>query len=76
MASVTAMAGETIDALVWRALGSVAGAVEATLELNPALVGNVILPEGASVILPASAQTVGAGQSRAPQTLPTIKLWD
>lgn len=68
--TVAAFAGEPLDALVWRVMGSVAGALEATLALNPHLVGTVILSEGDAVTLPSTAF------SRAPQTLSTIKLWD
>ena len=75
MAIATALAGEAIDALVWRVMGSQPGAVEATVALNPALVSSPVLAEGASVLLPDMASATGS-TPRAPQTLETIKLWD
>lgn len=75
MSAAIALAGETIDALVWRVMGSIPGAVESTINLNPALVSDVILPEGTSVTLPDMGPTASPS-TRAPQTLETIKLWD
>lgn len=75
MSIATALAGETIDALVWRVIGSIPGAVESTITLNPALVSDIILPEGARVTLP-DMGSAAASSSRAPQTLETIKLWE
>lgn len=63
--TVTARAGETLDAICWRMLGST-DAVEDVLALNPRLT-SVVLDEGATVILPA--------RSPAPRMLETVKLW-
>lgn len=74
-AIATALAGETIDALVWRVMGTMAGAVESTIALNPSLIADPILPEGARVTLP-DMGIAASPSTRAPQTLETIKLWD
>jgi phage tail protein X len=49
---VTALQNEPLDALVWRALGSVPGAIERTLELNPGLAAMPFLAAGTPVLLP------------------------
>lgn len=61
----TAQAGETLDALVWRTLGTT-DAVEAVLALNPRLTADV-LPEGAPVRLPAPTNSL--------RMLETVQLW-
>ncbi|MEI6419472.1 MAG: tail protein X, partial [Sphingomonadales bacterium] len=74
---VRARAGESLDALIWRALGDAGlfagGVVERTLIANPglALIASA-LPEGHPVLLPdldTAATAVAA-------TLPLIQLWD
>lgn len=65
--TVTAIAGETLDALCWRTLGSV-DAIEAVLALNPRLT-SVTLAEGTAVILPVRAA------APAPRLLETVQLW-
>ena len=67
MSTATALAGETMDALIWRVMGNGAGTVEAALELNPAFVDAVILPEGARITLPTPAPA---------RILETLQLWD
>lgn len=63
-----ALAGETLDALVWREIGR--AAIEPVLEANPGLAElGVILPEGHPVLLPA----IEASASAAPAL---IQLWD
>jgi phage tail protein X len=66
---VNALAGEPLDALVWRVLGT--AEVEATLELNRGLAdAGVFLAEGTPVTLaePAAAEPT--------PILPLIQLWD
>lgn len=69
MAVVAAMAGETLDAVVWRVMGSVAGLVERVLEDNPHVLAAVTLSEGALINLPDSAP-----ESARPRAM--IRLWD
>lgn len=67
--TVTAQQDEALDALVWRAIGRSAGAVEAVLAANPGLAASATaLPEGAAVFIPAAAA--------APISQPLIQLWD
>lgn len=67
--TVRANAGETIDALVWRALRRGPSAVEAVLQANPHLAGQgLFLPAGLAVEIPAAAS--------APATRPMINLWN
>jgi phage tail protein X len=59
---------ETVDALVWRAVGAGAGLVEAAHDLNPGLAAlGPFLPEGTlvNVPLPAIATPVA----------PLVQLW-
>jgi phage tail protein X len=63
--TATARAGETLDALCWRTLGTT-DAIEDVLALNPRLT-SVVLAEGDEVALPA--------RSPAPRTLETVQLW-
>jgi phage tail protein X len=66
---VTAIAGESLDALIWRATGGGASAVEATLSANPGLAAeSAALPEGRAVTVPATAPTVA--------TVDLVNLWD
>lgn len=59
---------ETVDSICYRMLGSTAGLVEQTLELNPGLADlGTCLPEGTEVLLPQI-------QSQ-PATVPSVKLW-
>ncbi|PKP96651.1 MAG: phage tail protein [Alphaproteobacteria bacterium HGW-Alphaproteobacteria-13] len=62
-----AIAGETLDALCWRALGSV-DAVEEVIALNPRLTG-VTLAEGTVVILPVRVTATS------PRMIETVQLW-
>ena len=63
-----AQAGDTLDALVDRAVGRTSGVVEAVLLANPGLADLVVLPQGAAVTIPAAAQ--------APPAADLIDLWD
>jgi phage tail protein X len=65
---VTALAGEPVDSLIWRAVGQSAGRVETVLEANPGLTElGATLPEGTvvDVVLPATP---------APDA-PLVQLW-
>jgi phage tail protein X len=63
----TARAGETVDAVVWRVLGT--SAVEPVLEANPGLAARgPTLPEGLAITLPAAAAM--------PAAPPIPQLWD
>lgn len=64
---VTAHAGESLDALLWRTTG--VSAVEATLAANPGLAADALaLAEGTPVTIPdAAADTQPVG---------IIQLWD
>ncbi len=64
---VTAMKGETLDAICWRVLGTTEP-LEQVLTLNPDLLDCPMLAEGAVVILPDDA-------NKQKTTKPTIKLW-
>lgn len=67
---VRGIAGETVDALVWRAVGKGPGAVEAVLEANPGLAARgPVLVEGQLVAIP----TVKASEAA---VVPLIQLWD
>lgn len=67
---VTAIAGETLDALCWRTLGRTAGVTEQALELNPGLAAaGPKLAEGQAVILPEI-------NTAAPAIRETVNLWD
>ncbi len=66
---VEALANETVDALVWRALRRGASAVEQVLLANPNLADHgLFLPRGLAVVLPVSAS--------GPAVVPLINLWD
>jgi phage tail protein X len=65
--TVTAIAGETLDALCWRTLGSV-DAIEEVLALNPRLTG-VTLAEGTQVILPVRVTATS------PRMIESVQLW-
>lgn len=65
---VTALAGETLDALVWRVSGS--SKVEQVLAANRGLAElGAFLPEGHVVLVPAAAIAPAA-------ELALIQLWD
>lgn len=67
--TVTALAGESLDALVWRETGQGAAAVERVLEANPGLAaGADALAEHTAVILPDLPATAG--------TVDVVQLWD
>jgi phage tail protein X len=64
----TAFAGESLDALVWRATGGGAAAVERTLEANPGIADlGLALPEGHHVTIPDDVA--------APATAELVELW-
>jgi phage tail protein X len=66
---VTALAGESLDALVWRATGGGAGAVEATLAATPGLAAlSLALPEATEVTIPDDAPPAAP--------IDIIQLWD
>ncbi|MDQ8035390.1 MAG: tail protein X [Bordetella sp.] len=68
---VIAQQGDTVDVLCWRHLGSTAGLVERTLELNPGLAQlGLILPHGTAVDLPEVSTTTNAA------AVTTVQLWD
>lgn len=70
MTTVTALDGETVDAICWRELGRTQGVTEQVLSLNPGLAGlGAALPGGTTVILPELTQMT-------PAVLETINLWD
>lgn len=67
---VQAHGGETLDALIWRILGRGPGAEELVLAANPGLSNIALsLPEGARVVIPASADAPTA-------VLTQVELWD
>lgn len=67
--TVRALAGETVDALVWRVLGLGASAVEQVFEANPNLAdAGLFLARDQRVVLPVSAT--------APAATPLVQLWD
>lgn len=68
--TVRAVAGDTLDALVWREIGKGPGAVEAVLEANRGLADlGPVLPRGTAVVIPAAAQAIQADAG-------LINLWD
>lgn len=67
--SPPAHAGESLDSLVWRAIGGGSAAVERTLAATPGLADVALaLPEGKLVTIPDDAG--------APATTDLIQLWD
>lgn len=65
---VVAVAGETVDQLVWRTLGQGSPAVERVLAANPGLAAaGVFLAGGRTVRIPAAADAPSAGAM--------IQLW-
>ena len=67
--TVHALAGETVDALVWRILGLGSEAGARVYGANPNLAdGGLFLSRDQVVILPVSAATTAAA--------PLIQLWD
>lgn len=49
---VAAKQGDTVDLICWRELGATVNLVEQTLELNPGIVANAVVPAGTMVLLP------------------------
>lgn len=69
MPVATALAGESLDALVWRITGGGRSALEATLALNPGIAGTATaLPADHPVTVPDAVTT--------PTELPLVQLWD
>lgn len=67
---VKALAGETLDAIVWRVLGRTRDVTEQALAMNPGLAAlGPKLPEGTKVTVPEISKT-------APPTRETIQLWN
>ncbi len=70
MPTATALDGETVDAICWRALGRTKDVTEQVLALNPGLAGlGPALPAGTVVILPDLS-------AAAPVVRETVNLWD
>ncbi|MCH7275071.1 MAG: tail protein X [Paraburkholderia tropica] len=66
---LTALQGDTLDALCWRHYGSTAGTVEAVLDANPGLAElGAILPLGTVIDMP-ELNTIE-------QTKPLLQLFD
>jgi phage tail protein X len=64
-------AGETLDALCWRLLGSTA-AFDAVYAANPGIAAlGAVLPTGTAVAIPDAL----AGQAGSVSVLETVKLW-
>lgn len=67
---VTAMQGDTVDAIAWRFFGRTGGLVEQILDLNPGLAAlGAILPEGTTITVPDPAD------AEQPTTR-LVQLWD
>ena len=67
--TVLARAGESLDALVWRATGQGASATELTLAASPGLAARAAaLPEGTAVIIPDLPATS--------DQVDLVQLWD
>ena len=68
--TVRSIAGDTVDALVWREAGKGPDAIEAVLKANRGLADlGPVLPRGTAVVIPAAAQTAQADAA-------LINLWD
>jgi len=68
---IRALQNDTIDLMCWRHLGTTAGVVEATLELNPGLAAHgPVLPQGILVKLPSPDTVTGMAKTE------TVQLWD
>lgn len=68
--TATALQGETLDALCWRALGQTSGVVEQALELNRDLAdAGAVLAEGQVIVLPLILTPTVA-------TREMVQLWD
>jgi phage tail protein X len=66
---VVSLQGDTVDLLVWRVRGSVAGLVETVLGTNPGLAAlGPVLPIGTVVVLPDAPSR--------PTPRPAVRLWD
>ncbi|WP_298165420.1 tail protein X [Novosphingobium sp.] len=78
--TATARAGDTLDLICWRALGTTSGGVvEAAFELNRTGTASLaergaVIAEGTTVVLP-DPPAVGASGASA-STLETVNLWD
>lgn len=74
--TATARAGDTLDLICWRVLGTTAGGVvEAAFELNREGTASLaelgaVIAEGTTVVLPDPPATSTAS------TLETVNLWD
>ena len=70
---VTALQGESLDALVWRSTGRDSGVVEAVLDANRGIAVTAAgLGEGTPVLIPANIITLAAS----PLVIDTVQLWD
>lgn len=70
MRTATAMQGETLDQVVWRATGGGPAAVEAALLANPGIAGlGPFLPEHTLIALPDAIIT-------AAEPVQLVQLWD
>jgi phage tail protein X len=67
--TVTSVEGDMLDAMVFRACGRTAGALEIVLDANPAVARQpLVLPAGVTVTIPDAAQQL-------PQRA-VFKLWE
>ncbi|MCW2410883.1 MULTISPECIES: tail protein X [unclassified Sphingobium] len=71
MQSLTALQGDTVDALIWREAGLGSGSIGAVLDANPGLADlGPILPLGTIVMVPISKAPEATRQR------PLTQLWD
>lgn len=69
---VIAHQGDTLDALLWRAVGRIGALLQATLDANPGLAAlGEVLPHGTPVDIPDAALATPAATDQ-----PLIQLWD
>lgn len=70
MDTVRSIAGDTLDALIWRARGLGPTDLPAVLAANPGLAAlGPVLPKGTAVVLPDTSAPVSTVRD-------TINLWD
>jgi phage tail protein X len=69
MRTVVTRDGDMLDALVWREVGRIAGALESVLDANPHIARlPPALPAGVAIVLPDAAL--------APPPRPVFRLWE